>query len=143
MTSVFKFLDHTADIALEIAGSSYEELFLAALYGWRSAVIEPAGNLKENLEIVIKLKESSVEELLVAFLQEINYLFETKKIYPSDVSEIALKSIGDKFSIVFKAVFNRIFRDDYIKSEIKAVTFHQLEIRKSQGVYKTMLVFDI
>jgi SHS2 domain-containing protein len=143
MTSVFKFLDHTADIALEVSGSTLDELFLAALNGWKSAVIEPTDNKREESEIVIKLKESSIEELLITFLQEINYLFESKKVFPSDVNTIMLQSIGDEFSLVCKAVFVRVLREDFIKTEIKAVTFHQLEIRKSRDVYKTKIVFDI
>lgn len=143
MASVFKFLDHTADIALEIAGSTYEELFLASLNGWKSAVIEPTDNKREMSEIEIKLKENSAEELLVTFLQEINYLFESKEVFPSDVKVIKVQSTGDEFSLECKVVFAGIMSEDFIKTEIKAVTFHQLEIRKSHGVYKTIIVFDI
>ena len=76
MTSIFKFIDHTADIAVEAAGSTYEELFLAALEGWKDSIIDQKDN-ETGIEIkAINFEEESVEELLVSFLQEFNYLFE-------------------------------------------------------------------
>jgi SHS2 domain-containing protein len=143
MTSTFKFVDHTADIAVEVSGNTLEELFLAAVYGWKNSVIEPSSHDRDRNQSDLNLKENSIEELLVSFLQEFNYLFESKKIFPVEINDITIKNKNYEFSLKCKVRFAKILKDDDIKAEIKAVTFHQLDIKKLDDVYKTIIVFDI
>ncbi len=143
MISNFRFIDHTADIAIEVSGNTYTELFLAALEGWKNAVMEFSENKREAGERDIKLIEDSPEELLVSFLQEINYLFDIKKIIPVEVKKIQIEKTNEGFQSDAKILFGNILTGDNIKNEIKAVTFHQLDIKKSNGIYKTIIVFDI
>ena len=37
MAASYKYIDHTADIAIEVSGSTYAELFIAALPGGKIA----------------------------------------------------------------------------------------------------------
>jgi SHS2 domain-containing protein len=143
MTSIFKFIDHTADIAVEAAGSTYEELFLAALEGWKDSIIDQKDN-ETGIEIkAINFEEESVEELLVSFLQEFNYLFESKRIFPIKVNELKIIDYKNVFQLESNIAFCKISDTDNIKNEIKAVTFHQLDIKKEDDLYKTIIVFDI
>lgn len=143
MTSNFKFIDHTADIAVEVSGNTLEELFLAALNGWKSSVIEPSNIKRDKHKRDINLNENSIEELLVSFLQELNYLFESKKIFPADIVEIIVENKYDAFLLKCRIGFGAILTQDEIKAEIKAVTFHQIDVKKADNVYKTIIVFDI
>lgn len=143
MTSYYKFIDHTADIAVEVSGNSYEELFLAALNGWKDSVIELSEVKREAVEKNISLEEDSPEELLVSFLQELNYLLESKKNFPLDIKNIKIEKIDKAFLLESTILFGNILVEDNIKAEIKAVTFHQLDIKKVNGIYKTIIVFDI
>ena len=143
MTSNFKFIDHTADIALEVSGSNYEELFLAAMEGWKQSVIDPAVEQGEEEIRSVKFEEGSVEELLVTFLQELNYLLETKKIFPVKVNELNIIKNENTLQLKSDITFRTLTGSDTIKNEIKAVTFHQLDIRKEDDLFKTIIVFDI
>jgi SHS2 domain-containing protein len=143
MSSDYKFIDHTADIAIEVSGNTYEELFTAALNGWKESVIESADDERETEEMNIKMKENSPEELLVSFLQEVNYLFDSKKIIPLENESIRIEKREEEFQLTINIHFGKITADDIIKTEIKAVTFHQLDIKKINDVYKTIIVFDI
>ncbi len=143
MASTFKFIDHTADIAVEAAGSTYEELFLAALEGWKNSVMDPEEH-NTGMEIKsINLEEDSIEELLVSFLQEFNYLFESRKIFPSLINELKIIDNENVFQLESNIAFCRIPDTVNVKNEIKAVTFHQLDIKKEDDLYKTIIVFDI
>jgi SHS2 domain-containing protein len=143
MTSNFKFIDHTADIALEVSGNTYEELFLAALEGWKRSVIDPAEEQKQEEIRSINFDEDSVEELLVTFLQEFNYLLETKKIFPVKADDLKILKNKNILQLISNVTFRSLTGSDTIRNEIKAVTFHQLDIRKEDDLYKTIIVFDI
>lgn len=143
MTSTYKFIDHTADIAVEVSGNTFEELFLAALNSWKSSIIELSDHKRSKFERNINLKENSVEELLVSFLQELNYEFEIKKIFPLEIDKITIEKKNDYYLLTCNAGFGDILKQDDIKAEIKAITFHQLDIKKADDVYKTIIVFDI
>ena len=143
MTSNYKFIDHTADIAIEVSGNTYAELFIAALAGWKDSVIKVSTKKRELIKKEIVLEEYSIEELLVSYLQELNYLFENKKLFPAGLNDIHIEQKDDRFLLRSVIRFASATADDEIKTEIKAVTFHQLDIKKVNEVYKTILVFDI
>lgn len=143
MTASYKFIDHTADIALEVTGNTYEELFRAALEGWKHSVIDQNEDQREVESRYLELEEDSVEELLVTFLQELNYLLETKKIFPVKVNELNIIKNENTLQLKSDITFRTLTGSDTIKNEIKAVTFHQLDIRKEDDLYKTIIVFDI
>ena len=143
MTSNYKFIDHTADVAIEVSGSTYAELFIAALAGWKDSVIRVSTKKRELKNKEIVLEEYSIEELLVSYLQELNYLFENKKLFPAGLNNIHIEKTDDRFLLRSVIRFASVTSDDEIKTEIKAVTFHQLDIKKVNDVYKTIMVFDI
>lgn len=143
MASEFKFIDHTADIALEISGSNYEELFVAAFYGLKDSLLELSEAERNRIEKSINLEEDSIEELIVSFLDEMNFYFENQKIFPLEMKKIKITKNDDSFRLDAAILFGNITADDHIKSEIKAITFHQLDVKKINNVYKTIIVFDI
>ncbi len=143
MTANYRYIDHTADVAIEVSGNTYAELFIAALAGWKDSVIKTSEISHEMEKMELTLEDNSVEELLISFLQELNYLFENKKLFPTDLSDIHVEKRDDHFLLRSVILFASVADEDEIKSEIKAVTFHQLDIKKVNGIYKTLIVFDI
>ncbi len=143
MAASYKYIDHTADIAIEVSGSTYAELFIAALTGWKDSIIKVSQIERTTEKKEITLSEHSAEELLVSFLQELNYLFENKKLFPAELNDIHIEQENDQFLLRSVILFTSVAADDEVKTEIKAVTFHQLDIKKVNDVYKTLIVFDI
>ncbi len=143
MASEFKIIDHTADIALEISGSSNEELFIAAFNGLKNSLLETSETEREKSVKSLSLSEDSIEELLVSFLDELNYYFESKKIFPLEIRQIQIVKMDKIFQLESTIIFGNITSEDHVKSELKAVTFHQLDVKKENNVYKTIIVFDI
>lgn len=143
MSFNYRFIEHTADIAIEASGSSIEELFIAAAEGWKAIALEdaitnPAGKLELNLV------QDSIEELLVNFLDELNFQLNTKKWIFSAVQLLRIikeDSHWKLFSLLKGEYIDPVRHE--VKVEIKAVTFHQVEIKKEEDEYKTMVVFDI
>ena len=140
MSSEHKFIEHTADIAFDVSADSIEELFLESARAWRiSAIGDVAGKSLSNVSI--KLEAGSFEELLVDFLNELNFMLTTKK-WLSIIFD-NLKIDKEKFTLtVFVSGF---YLDDSveIKEEIKSVTYHQMNIVEKDKKFSTRVVFDI
>lgn len=141
----YRFLDHTADIAFEVRGNSLEELFTASALAWKESVIEEfdAGG---NAEIkMIHLDEYSSEELLVNFLSELNFLLSARKWVMISIDNIDI-SKADADGLHLDATIKGFQVDpekQKLKEEIKAVTFHQMNIEEDSGEFSTIVVFDI
>jgi len=142
MSKSYKFVDHTADIAVEISGSSLDELFIAGAEAWLVSVVGEL-NIEDDDSMELELSAVSKEELLVTFLNELNYLLITKKWLCSSIQSI--KIFDDIDGCELSAELKGVKYQDHIqlKQEIKSVTYHQLQIVESDGIYSTLVVFDI
>ncbi|MCX8106759.1 MAG: archease [Ignavibacterium album] len=140
MSSKHTYLSHTADIAFDVEADSIEELFIESFNGWLNSVVE---NISPDAEqkIEIKLSADSLEQLLVDFLNEVNFLLTVKKIICINVESLVI----DKENISLKALIKtqNLKDDSVLKEEIKSVTYHQMEIRNQNGKYYVRVVFDI
>ncbi len=138
----YKFIEHTADIAVELTSSTIEELFLCAVDAWNKAMLD-AEILYDDEKIKLDFEADSLEELLVNFLSEINYLFLSKKWFCTSVEDIKLYHTNNyKLTARLAGLNVQPSKIDF-KEEIKAITYHQLEIKKVNGIYTTRIVFDI
>ena len=143
MTSSYKFIDHTADIAFDVEGETLEELFTSAAGAWKESVLEKEVRLESNKKEKIDLEAGSIEQLLVDFLSELNFLLFTKKWLYLNSENFLITNENRLWK--FSASMNgaEISKEIIIKQEIKAVTYHQMEIVNENNKYKTRVVFDI
>ena len=142
MSGKFKFIDHTADIAVRLEGNSLEELFIAGFEGWLASVAEKI-DLKSDDHLKLEFSADSVEELLVSFLNELNFLLNTKKWISLTVNSVKIYEDSGEFKLIANLNGIKLNNDIELKEEIKAVTYHQMEIIKKKNIYSTLLVFDI
>ena len=142
MAANYKFIDHTADIACEVLGDTLEELFTASVEAWRSSVVEETKCGEREIK-KFKLKASSKEQLLVDFISEINYYLFTRNWLFNLVLELEIKQKNDTWILSTEIEGMHVSQDVEIKQEIKAITFHQMNIEKRENKYYTFIVFDI
>lgn len=140
MSSKHIQLSHTADIAFELEADSLEELFVEAFNVWLLSVVELT-DFNPNSSYQVKLKADSLEQLLVDFLNEFNFLLLVKKLLSVKVGKLMI----NETDISLYAEVRIIILNDSIelKEEIKSVTYHQMEIVRSEGKYRARVVFDI
>ena len=142
MTGNYKQIDHTADIAFKVSGESLEELFTAAAEAWRNSVVEETQYYKRESK-AIEIKSSLQEQLLVGFLNELNYYLFTRKWLFNLVQKMKIKNENDAWVLTGEIEGMTLSAEIEIKREIKAITFHQMNIEKIGNQYSTLLVFDI
>lgn len=143
----FEILPHTADIKIRAYGKNKKELFRNALIGMFQS-IHPiiAGCHTENNRVicntlpehhVVALTAHNEESLLVDFLSEALYLSDVhnEAYLDATIDELTDNSI--------KAVLHGIEIMGFEVVEIKAVTYHELVIKKHDDGWMAEIVFDI
>jgi len=91
-------------------------------------------------KIKINLKAPDVKELFVSWLRELLYQYSGKGIV---FKKIAILSLTDT-QIVAEASGEKIYlRRHVFKSDLKAVTYHGLEIKKTKIGWTTQVIFDV
>ncbi len=139
----FRFIEHTADIAVEITEDSIEKLFVTSANAWFSTAVEILNRQLESSKKFIFIA-NTLEELLIEFLSELNFQLYTRKWIFISVKEIKLQQTGTGYQLEVEVFGQSLNADNHkLKVEIKAVTYHQMKIEKTDNNFFTRIVFDI
>ncbi len=135
----YKILDHTADIGVIVYGEDLKALFENAGEAFFH-IITDLKKVKLRIEKHIVIEGESLERLLVDWLSELLYLHDVenllfKQFKIESVGEDGLKAVakGEPFEEGVHA----------IKTEVKAVTYHQIEVRQEKGRWRAQVIFDL
>jgi SHS2 domain-containing protein len=135
----YRLLEHTADMGIEVVAETQEELFAQAAYGLLEVCFGPSRALARE-EKVVEVAGGDVEELLVNWLNEILYLFETKGFLPADFeveeagwTSLKARVLGESFDPLRHPV----------EREVKAATYHQLKVEKTDGMWMGRVYVDL
>ncbi|HMA63467.1 MAG TPA: archease [bacterium] len=139
MKKTYTAFDHTSDLGIEVNATNMEELFINAALALYDQLLHDYQQDPQFQE-KINLQATDQELLLHDFLGELLSLFWSEyKIYTNfqieKLSNIHLDLIADGYQ-----------RDSdklRIKREIKAVTYHQLQIKQIENNYQAKFVLDI
>ncbi len=135
MSKGFEEIEHTADVAIRIWGQDLAKLFVNGAYGMACQLANPDTVIR-TVEHTIELEAYDVETLLVAWLSELLYLderdgciftdFDILEIAPTRLRAIARGGPAQER-----------------RRHIKAVTFSDLNIARTDEGYETTIVFDV
>jgi len=140
---MFKVLAHTADIALEVQAGDLNALFTDAARGWKNIVLENSETQFHDLRR-IKLISAEAEDLMVLWLSELNYYLTVHQWIMHEIKSLDIRSA--KNELILEAEVGGETLDSerhYIYCDIKAVTYHQLNIEKIANQYHTRIIFDL
>ncbi|OGZ31743.1 MAG: hypothetical protein A3H02_01610 [Candidatus Niyogibacteria bacterium RIFCSPLOWO2_12_FULL_41_13] len=132
----YQVLGHIADLRLKVLAKNKEELFKQALKGMAEVLKE---KLPEKEKILKEIAVDSADQtsLLVDFLNEVLYdAYANKAVFQAVEFEVFEKNKlkGKIFGYKVKKGFDK---------DIKAVTYHGAEIKKTDGNFEVILIFDI
>jgi SHS2 domain-containing protein len=139
MTGRFELVDHTGDLGVRAFGESLSQLFEQAAHALTFIVTEPETiRLKETRKIQLEAKTD--EELLITWLNELVYLFETKGLL---FKTYVVLSVHDHHLDALAQGESYVEGRHPIKTTVKAATYHQLKIENHQGVWTAQVIFDL
>jgi SHS2 domain-containing protein len=138
MKKDFEILDHTADVGIIAYGADMSQAFANAARGLFSLITDLDG-VEEVLHRDAELTATDEENLLVEWLNELIYQFDTEgiifkrfDIIRLDSTRLKARSYGEK---VDKSKHK-------LKIGVKAATYHMLKVDKGDGC-KVQVLFDI
>jgi SHS2 domain-containing protein len=135
----YELIDHTADIGVKAFGSNLSECFENAAYAMFDIITENS-EIESTGQYNIQLQADDPEQLLVDWLSELLYLHSAKNLV-FGFFKVTLEDYNKKLSAtVFGEKID--FSKHKISTEIKAVTYHMLEVRKKKPFHAQVL-FDI
>ncbi len=139
MEKHYTLLDHTADLRIRVSGTDPADLFKNAGLALFDLITKP-DRLRPSEVIELAVTGDDPADLMVNYLRELLYLWAgneklVKMIDIADISDTAISA--------------RVSTDRYqpehheILHEIKAVTYHQIEVVRTAGGWQAKVVFDV
>jgi SHS2 domain-containing protein len=132
----YEVLPHTADLRIRARGRTLEELFRSALAGM-GAVMQPAAATRPSaLERPIALTAPDAATLLVDFLSEALALAHVHREVYSDARFQELSST------TLRATLQGIPVGGFAR-DVKAATYHEVEVIPTPYGHEATVVFDV
>ena len=132
-------LDHTSDLGIRIYGTDLVNLFENA----GNSLTELLLNTKKitgTTPLQIEIHGEDLEDLMVRWLGEILYLFEGENtvVTASKISRITERHLKATLETVkFDPVIHEVLM------EIKAVTYHNIQVTEKNCTWEATVIFDL
>ena len=135
----FKILDHTADLGITVRGYDLQNLFESAAKSMLQVMF--GENYAEGSKTLkLSVQGEDLADLMVRWLGEILYIFEGENEMVTDV-EIDSIVPSHLYATVKTIPFNPDMHE--IFCEIKAVSYHQIQVAKKNHRWKARIIFDL
>lgn len=133
---MYEILPHTADVRLRVSAPSLEELFRDAMRGMYAVMRgDAAGGARVTRTLAVH-DSADTTSLLIDFLNEVlgrahvaGELFDEVAFTRFDATSLDATLTG-----LAPASF---------EEDVKAVTYHEAEVRRDGGGWETVVVFDL
>jgi SHS2 domain-containing protein len=136
MSPPWEEIPHTADWALRVRGEDLRSLFENAARGMAELIGGEGSPGAETVHSEFSLDAPDLEILLVDWLTELLVMVEDEGTFFTEigVSEVADLTLRARVAARPGGAFTK---------HIKAVTYHNLEIRRTEQGFETTIVFDV
>ena len=135
----YNLIDHTADFGLRVYGSDSKELFANAAWAVFDLITE-MDQLTGLDSCDIEVSGDDWPDLMVNWLREVLYLWNGKELLVKKARILSL-SENELTATLECDPFNP--DRHVIKTEIKAVTYHQIQVNSSPSGWESRIIFDI
>ena len=135
----FSLLDHTADLGMQVHGADLVNLFEEAA---RSIIyiILRAPTAEKTDAMKLQVDAQDLPDLMVRWLGEILYLLQGEK---KVVTHVKIDSLSPAhLAATLKTVPFDPNRHE-ILCEIKAVTYHQIDVARKNDKWEARVIFDL
>ncbi|MCD6296336.1 MAG: archease [Deltaproteobacteria bacterium] len=135
----YSIIDHTADVGITVRGTDIKNLFKEAAKSITHLMVR-ANPAKETGTVKLSVEGCDSADLMVRWLGEILYLLEGEN---KVVTHIGIDSISPSH---LDATLKTVPFDpntDEILYEIKAVTYHQIEVAEKGDHWEARIIFDL
>ncbi len=135
----YQTIDHTADIGIAVQADNVEVLFAEAARGLSELIFgQRAFTATET--VTLSVKGSDWPDLMINWLRELLFLWNGENQIPGPVEIRKIEPFGIEATV---PVDNTPCDPHDIFNEIKAVTYHAIEVEQKDGRWQARIIFDI
>lgn len=133
----------TADMCFRAFGNTLEEAFANAGFALFDIICD-ANQVKPEITEEVKVESEDLQALLFDFLSELLYLHDTKSLLFSefDVKIEKPKIKTDKYMLSAKAR-GQAMNGVELRNQVKAITYHLMEIKEENGKWIVQVILDL
>jgi SHS2 domain-containing protein len=149
----FEFIDISGDAGIRVFGNNLTEIFsnaAIALY----TLITDISHVDTKKNITVSVESPSSEGLLVSWLNELIFHFDTYGFIGKDITDITLtpseqKMDNERASTKGHKLSATVAGEDFNRNKhegkllLKAATYHNLKIEKIGNLWEADIIFDI
>ena len=139
MNLPFQILEHPSDLGIEVYGRSLEDIFCNAAKGL-IAVIAGTSHIEPSKKRNVTIDANNRENLLVRWLSEVLFLFDTERFLIADIhmdflhdNELKATVRGERYQST---------KHD-LQVDVKAITYHKLTIEEHDDFWLARVFVDI
>ena len=136
---MYRFMDHTADIAFEVEAESLEELLRDSTLAFYSA-FSYTEKLGDSETRDIEIHGESPDDLLFSWLNELLFIFDAYHFAGKDVN--VMINEGEFFEAKGVIKGDKL-SPEKVKLEPKAITLHNFKVEKTEKGWRAFVVIDI
>jgi len=133
----FEFLEHTADAKFRAYGKTLEQAFSNAAIAM-SSIIYPPEKVKPKIKKEINISGNDYYSLLYNFLEELLFLLDSEEFILSKIENLKIKN--NNLSAV---LFGDKASNYNVEGYVKAVTYNEMEIKKTKDKFIVQVVVDL
>jgi SHS2 domain-containing protein len=135
----YEFIDHTADIGIRVSGENLAALFANAGYALFELLVD-THTLIPRQHRQLQCTACDLEELMFSWIHELLAGF----IHDSWTCTCFDVSIRKKWSLCSTLKgFQGTIPVHLLRYDIKAITYHDLYVRREDGGWVSQLIFDV
>ncbi|NPA62597.1 MAG: archease [Methanococci archaeon] len=140
---MFKYFETTADLGVEAVGKSLEEAFKEGARGLYNIMVD-VDKIEKKDKIEFEVSGEDLESLLYEFLNELLYYTDVRNMVFGDFDIEIKKDAKGKYRLKCVAYGEEIDKKKHnIKEEVKAVTYHKIEVKKDNNEWKVKYIVDL
>ncbi|MBD1914839.1 MULTISPECIES: archease [Cyanophyceae] len=141
----YEFLEEvaTADIAFHAWGTDLEEVFKAAGDAVMNTMIENLDAIAPSQTRTFNLEDDALDLLLFNFLQEFVY-YKDSELLLLRAQQVQIEEQASIYRLSATTQGERLDRDrHHQRVDVKAITLHQFELKKTNTGWSAQVILDI
>ncbi len=135
----FEILDHTADIGIVVYGEDLKALFENAGEAFFHLITD-LRKVRRRMERRVNLGGESLDRLMVDWLSELLYLHDVENLLFKGFEVDSVGQDGLRATVKGEPFQEGVH---VIKTGVKAVTYHQIEVRQEKRGWRAQVILDL
>ncbi|NUQ64700.1 MAG: archease [Pirellulales bacterium] len=136
---MYEIFEHTADVGIRARAGDLNGLFADAAKGLFSLILANPDSVRPVQETHIRIDGDQYDDLLFDWLAELLYRFDTDHLLPAEF-EVRIDAAG----LDATARGEQLDRSRHqLDREVKAITYHGLDVRRDADQWVAEVIVDI